>query len=53
MVLTTILFYVVAREHFRWRPLWVVPVCSVMFVVDLVFFSATLFKIPTAAGSRW
>ncbi|HZA86291.1 MAG TPA: KUP/HAK/KT family potassium transporter, partial [Acidimicrobiales bacterium] len=46
MVLTTILFYVVAREHFRWRPLWVVPVCSVMFVVDLAFFSATLFKIP-------
>ena len=46
MVLTTILFYVVAREHFRWRPLWLVPVCSIMFAVDLAFFSATLFKIP-------
>src|SRR5918995_210592 len=46
MVLTTILFYVVAREHFRWRPLWVVPVCSIMSVVDFAFFSATLFKIP-------
>jgi KUP system potassium uptake protein len=46
MVLTTILFYVVAREHFRWRAIWVVPVCAVLFTVDVAFFSATLFKIP-------
>jgi KUP system potassium uptake protein len=46
MVLTTILFYVVARDHFHWRRVWLVPVCSILFVVDLAFFSATLFKIP-------
>ena len=46
MVLTTILFYVVARDHFRWRAVWLVPVCSILFLVDLAFFSATLFKIP-------
>jgi KUP system potassium uptake protein len=46
MVLTTILFYVVAREHFGWRPRWLVPVCGLLFLVDLAFFSATLFKIP-------
>jgi KUP system potassium uptake protein len=46
MVLTTILFYVVARQHFRWPAKWVVPVCVVMFAVDLAFFTATLFKIP-------
>jgi KUP system potassium uptake protein len=46
MVLTTVLFYVVAREHFHWSATWVVPVCAVMFVVDVSFFGATLFKIP-------
>ena len=46
MVMTTVLFYVVARERFAWNPLLVVPLCVVFFVVDLAFFSATLFKIP-------
>ena len=46
MVMTTILFYVVARERFAWKP-WVIgPLCLVFFLVDLAFFSATLFKIP-------
>jgi KUP system potassium uptake protein len=46
MVLTTILFYVVARDHFRWSAAWVIPVCAALFTVDVAFFSATLFKIP-------
>jgi KUP system potassium uptake protein len=46
MVMTTVLFYVVARERFSWNPLLVVPLCVVFLVVDLAFFSATLFKIP-------
>jgi KUP system potassium uptake protein len=46
MVLTTILFYVVAREHFGWNPVWLVPVSIVLFIIDMAFFSATLFKIP-------
>jgi KUP system potassium uptake protein len=46
MVLTTILFYVVAREHFGWRASWLAPLCAMLFVVDVAFFSATLFKIP-------
>jgi KUP system potassium uptake protein len=46
MVLTTILFFVVARQHFRWPAMWVLPVCAVMFLVDVSFFTATLFKIP-------
>jgi KUP system potassium uptake protein len=46
MVLTTVLFFVVARDHFHWRLTWLVPVCASLFVVDLAFFGATLFKIP-------
>lgn len=56
MVMTTILFAVVAVRHFHWkRPkAWVI--CGVFLVVDLAFFSATLFKIrdggwfPLAVG---
>jgi KUP system potassium uptake protein len=46
MVITTMIFFVVAREHFRWATVWVVPLCAVFFVVDVAFFGATLFKIP-------
>jgi KUP system potassium uptake protein len=46
MVLTTILFYVVGRDHFGWSTRWLAPMCAVMFVVDVAFFSSTLFKIP-------
>jgi KUP system potassium uptake protein len=46
MVMTTILFYVVARERFAWKPWLTVPLCLVFLLVDLAFFGATLFKIP-------
>jgi KUP system potassium uptake protein len=46
MLITTILFYVVVRERFRWPKALAVPLSSVFIVVDLAFFSATLFKIP-------
>ncbi|MGZ4674706.1 MAG: potassium transporter Kup [Ilumatobacteraceae bacterium] len=46
MVMTTVLFSVVARRHFGWHKATVVAVCSVFLVVDTAFFGATLFKIP-------
>jgi KUP system potassium uptake protein len=46
MVMTTVLFYVVAGARFALSRLLIVPLCVVFFVVDLGFFSATLFKIP-------
>jgi KUP system potassium uptake protein len=46
MVLTTLLFYVVARERFGWRAAFILPLCVVFFVVDVAFFASTLFKIP-------
>ena len=46
MVITTILFYFVARERFGW-PLWVAaPLCLVFLVIDGAFFAANLVKIP-------
>jgi KUP system potassium uptake protein len=46
MVLTTILFFVVARERFGWKKTFIVPLCLNFFIIDLAFFGATLFKIP-------
>ena len=46
MVITTVIFFVVARQRFRWRPVVVLPLCAAFFVIDLAFFGATLFKIP-------
>ena len=46
MVLTTLLFSVVARERFGWKTWFIVPLCSIFFVIDFAFFGATLFKIP-------
>jgi KUP system potassium uptake protein len=46
MVMTTVLFSVVARRHFGWRRPHVIAVCTLFLVVDSAFFGATLFKIP-------
>jgi KUP system potassium uptake protein len=46
MVITTMIFFVVARQRFRWRRWFAIPLCGVFFLVDLAFFGATLFKVP-------
>ena len=46
MVVTTILFYVVAREHFGWSRLKAGAPCAVFLFIDGAFFGANLFKIP-------
>ena len=46
MVITTLIFFVVARERFGWRRRFAIPLCGLFFVVDIAFFGATLFKIP-------
>jgi KUP system potassium uptake protein len=46
MVLTTIVFYFVARERFGWRPWRSLTLCVLFLCFDLAFFGATLFKIP-------
>ena len=45
MVITTLLFYAVARERWGW-PAWAAgPLCGVFLVVDLAFFGANIIKI--------
>jgi KUP system potassium uptake protein len=46
MTITTVIFYVVARERFHWpRPIALL-LCGLFLAVDLAFLGATLFKIP-------
>ncbi len=45
MVITTLLFYVVARERWRWPVVLVAPLCAVFLVIDLAFFGANIIKV--------
>ncbi len=46
MVVTTLLFYTVARERFGWSQERALAVCGAFLVVDLAFFVGNIFKIP-------
>jgi KUP system potassium uptake protein len=45
MVVTTLLFQVVARERWKWPLWWVVPLCGFFLVVELSFWGANLLKV--------
>ncbi len=45
MVITTILFYFVAREKWKWSRLLAGSICGVFLVIDLAFWGANLLKI--------
>lgn len=44
MVITTILFYVVARERWNWSFLPTVLLCAIFFIIDIAFFGANIIK---------
>lgn len=46
MVITTILFFIVARERWRWSTLVAGLLAGSLLVVDLAFFGANIVKIP-------
>jgi KUP system potassium uptake protein len=46
MVITTILFFVVTRERWGWKPLTALVLCGMFMLVDLAFWGANLLKIP-------
>ena len=46
MVITTIIFAVVARKRWRWSTTWVALVVGFFLVIDLAFFGANIVKIP-------
>jgi len=45
MVITTVLLYVVAREHWGWPRVAAIPLAGFFLIIDLAFFSANLTKI--------
>jgi len=45
MVITTVLFYVVAREKWQWSRLAAGSLCALFLVIDLGFWGANLLKI--------
>ncbi len=45
MLITSILFYVVARLRFRWEPLPAAALTALFLIVDLLFFSANVVKL--------
>ena len=46
MVITTIIFAVVARSRWRWSAPWVAVVVAFFLAIDLAFFGANVVKIP-------
>jgi KUP system potassium uptake protein len=46
MVITTIIFAVVARNRWRWSAPWVAVMVAFFLIVDLAFFGANIVKIP-------
>ncbi|MEO7163618.1 MAG: KUP/HAK/KT family potassium transporter, partial [Bdellovibrionia bacterium] len=46
MVITTLLFYVVARKTWGWSLMLAAPICGFFLAVDLLFWVANLLKIP-------
>ncbi len=45
MVITTVLFYVIARWRWNWAPLRIIPLTALFLAVDLAFMSANMVKI--------
>src|SRR3954451_12891396 len=45
MLITTILFYVVARRRWHWPALAALPVAAFFVVIDLAFFGANMLKL--------
>ena len=45
MLITTMLFFVVARERWHWPMAWAAPLAGIFFMVDVPFFAANISKI--------
>lgn len=45
MLITTILFYVVARRRWRWPAAAALPVAALFITIDLAFFGANMLKV--------
>ena len=45
MVITTLLFYVVAREQWKWRAWLAGPLAALFLIIDAAFFGANIVKV--------
>ncbi|WP_319408376.1 potassium transporter Kup [uncultured Desulfosarcina sp.] len=45
MIITTVLFFVVARQRWNWPVMWAAPLAGLFLLVDVPFFAANLSKI--------
>ena len=45
MVITTLLFYVVARERWKWSVWTAGPLCALFLIIDGAFFGANIIKV--------
>ncbi len=45
MVITTVLLYIVAREHWRWSALTAGALAAIFLIFDLAFFGANIIKV--------
>ena len=49
ITISTLLFFYIARNHWKWSLWFVIPVASVLLTIDLLFFAANLIKLPHGA----
>jgi KUP system potassium uptake protein len=52
MAITTVLFYVIARQRWHWPALRARSLAGAFLAIDLAFFGANVVKIAHAAGCR-
>jgi KUP system potassium uptake protein len=45
MLITTTLFFIVARKRWHWPLVWAAPLAGIFFLVDIPFFAANISKI--------
>jgi KUP system potassium uptake protein len=45
MLITTMLFFIVARKRWNWPLMWAAPLTGLFFLVDVPFFAANISKI--------
>jgi KUP system potassium uptake protein len=45
MLITTALFFIVARKRWNWSLMWAAPLAGLFFLVDVPFFAANISKI--------
>jgi len=49
ITISTLLFFYIARNHWKWSLWFVIPVAGVLLTIDLLFFAANLIKLPHGA----